>query len=115
MPQPSPSPPHSAFGSLALIAVVVAAGAAALAYTAGWLSPNRLTPTKIRALAPTPVRLGTGEIMQRASASPAYSDQTGTARSSRAQVFSADGGPALGRFSLGTLILTHRMRRSSAG
>ena len=32
-------------GALAVIALVVGAGAAAFAYTAGWLSPDRLTPT----------------------------------------------------------------------
>ena len=45
MPEPSPSRPP--IGSLAIIAIVVAAGAGAFAYTAGWLSPTRLTPTKI--------------------------------------------------------------------
>jgi catalase len=41
--------PHQspAFGSLAFIAVVIAAGAAAFAYTAGWFSPQRLTPGKL--------------------------------------------------------------------
>ncbi len=48
MPQP-----RSVFGSLVLIAVVLAGGAAAFAYTAGWFSPQRLTPKKIvNALAP---------------------------------------------------------------
>ncbi|HLZ66642.1 MAG TPA: catalase, partial [Aliidongia sp.] len=41
------SPPRSALGSLVLIAVVVGAGAAAFAYTAGWLSPQRITPNKL--------------------------------------------------------------------
>ena len=36
---------RSAIGSLALIAAVVAFAAAAFAYTAGWFSPDRLTPT----------------------------------------------------------------------
>ena len=45
MPEPSPSRPP--IGSLAIIAIVVAVGAGAFAYTAGWLSPTRLTPTKI--------------------------------------------------------------------
>jgi catalase len=38
---------RSALGSLVLIAAVVAFGAAAFAYTAGWLSPDRHTPTKL--------------------------------------------------------------------
>ena len=45
MPEPSPSRPP--IGSLAIIAIVVAVGAGAFAYTAGWLSPTRLTPTEI--------------------------------------------------------------------
>src|ERR1700745_314651 len=44
MPAPYQSPP---LGSLALIAVVIGAGAAAFAYTAGWFSPQRLTPGKL--------------------------------------------------------------------
>jgi catalase len=47
MPEPSPSPARSTFGSLVLIAVLIGGGAAAFAYTAGWLSPARLTPAKI--------------------------------------------------------------------
>jgi catalase len=46
MPDSSPSP-ASNVGSYAVIAVVVAAVAGAFAYTAGWLSPSRLTPPKI--------------------------------------------------------------------
>ncbi|CAG9225591.1 Catalase-related peroxidase [Paraburkholderia tropica] len=41
---PSNPPP---LGALALIAVVVLALAAAFAWTAGWLSPHRLTPAKL--------------------------------------------------------------------
>jgi catalase len=44
---------RSVFGSLVLIAVLLAGGAAPFAYTAGWFSPQRLTPEKIaNALAP---------------------------------------------------------------
>jgi len=46
MPQPS-SRPRSTLASLAIIAAVCVAGTGALAYTAGWLSPGRLTPTKL--------------------------------------------------------------------
>jgi len=42
-----------ALGPLALIGVVVSAAALAFAYTAGWFSPERLTPDKlVKALAP---------------------------------------------------------------
>src|SRR5215469_16047952 len=43
MAQAHQSPARSVFGSLVLIAVVIAGGAAAFAYTAGWFSPHRLT------------------------------------------------------------------------
>ena len=53
MQKPTQSPARSAFGSLVLIAVIVGGVAAAFAYTAGWLTPDRLTPNKIvAALAP---------------------------------------------------------------
>ena len=39
--------PRSGLGSLVLIAAVVGGGAAAFAYTAGWLSPGRLTPERM--------------------------------------------------------------------
>ena len=44
---PSPTPPRPAIGSFALIGAVVVIGAAAFAYTAGWLSPARVTPEKL--------------------------------------------------------------------
>src|SRR6267154_1096191 len=46
-------PHRSPLGSLALIAIVIGAGAAAFAYTAGWFSSERLTPRRLlAALAP---------------------------------------------------------------
>ena len=105
MPQPSSSPPHPAFGSLALIAVVVAAGAGAFAYTAGWLSPNRLTPTKIvDALAPpTGPALGHRRNHVKGICFTGVFESNGNgAQLSRAQVFSRGQYPALGRFNLGT-------------
>jgi catalase len=44
LPQARLPTPRDATGSLALIAGVVAFTAADFAYTAGWLSPDRLTP-----------------------------------------------------------------------
>ncbi|SAK64519.1 catalase family peroxidase [Caballeronia ptereochthonis] len=41
------APPRSAVPSLILIAAIVVALVAVFAYTAGWLSPQRLTPAKI--------------------------------------------------------------------
>jgi catalase len=105
MPQPSSSPPRPAFGSLALIAVVVAAAACALAYTAGWLSPNRLTPAKIvDALAP-PTGPALGHRRNHAKGicfTGVFESNGNGAQLSRAQVFSRGQFPALGRFNLGT-------------
>jgi catalase len=47
MSPPPPSPVRSPFRSLLLIAVIVGASAVAFAYTAGWLSPERLTANKV--------------------------------------------------------------------
>ena len=57
MPAPQRSP---AFGSLVLIAAVIGASAAAFAYTAGWFSPQRLTPSRLVAAfaPPTGAALG---------------------------------------------------------
>src|SRR5208283_1327189 len=63
MLQPHRPPARSVFGSLVLITVVVAGGAAAFAYTAGWLSHQRLTPDKMvdAFTPPTGVPLGPSE------------------------------------------------------
>ena len=47
MPEASRPPPRNPVGSLVIIAAVVAVVAAAFAYTAGWFSPERLTPQKL--------------------------------------------------------------------
>ena len=47
MSPPSPTSARAALGPMILIALVVGAVAAAFAYTAGWLSPQRLTPNKL--------------------------------------------------------------------
>jgi catalase len=105
MSQPSLLPPRSSFGSLAVIAVVVLVGAAALAYTAGWLSPNRLTPTKlVDALAP-PAGPALGHRRNHAKGicfTGVFESNGNGAQLSRAQVFSRGQYPVLGRFNLGT-------------
>jgi catalase len=105
MPQPPSPPPRPAFGSLALIAVVVAAVAGAFAYTAGWFSPARLTPTKlVDALAPaTGPALGHRRNHAKGICFTGVFESNGNgAQLSRAQVFSPGQYPALGRFNLGT-------------
>src|SRR5580693_4295795 len=53
MPQTPLSSGHLPVARLAIIAAVVGVVAVAFAYTAGWLSPHRLTPAKLVAsLAP---------------------------------------------------------------
>ncbi|MFZ5780252.1 MAG: catalase family peroxidase [Pseudomonadota bacterium] len=101
MPQPSRLP----FGSLAFIAVIVAAGAGAFAYTAGWFSPQRLTPEKIvGSLAPA----GGPALGHRRNHAKGIcftgvflSNGNGTELST-AQIFTQGQFPALGRFNLGT-------------
>ena len=102
MARPTPS---STIGSLVLIAVVVGGGAVAFAYTAGWLSPDRLTPTRmVAALAPP----GGPAIGHRRNHAKGICF-TGTFESngagpalSKAQAFQKGSYPVIGRFNLGT-------------
>jgi catalase len=105
MAQPSQSPARSMFGSLALIAVVIGAGAAAFAYTAGWLSPQRLTPEKmVAALAPpTGVALGHRRNHAKGICFTGVFEANGAGSAlSQAQVFVPGQYPVLGRFNLAT-------------
>jgi len=103
MPEPSPSRPP--IGSLAIIAIVVAVGAGAFAYTAGWLSPTRLTPTKIvDSLAP-PGGPSLGHRRNHAKGicfTGVFESNGNGAELSSAQVFARGEYPALGRFNLAT-------------
>src|SRR5271169_5972601 len=105
MAQPSQSPTRSMFGSLVMIAVVIAGGAAAFAYTAGWFSPQRLTPTKIvNALAPpTGAALGHRRNHAKGICFTGVFEATGAGSAlSKAQVFTRGQYPVLGRFNLAT-------------
>jgi catalase len=101
MPEPSRPP----IGSLAIIAIVVAVGAGAFAYTAGWLSPTRLTPTKIvDSLAP-PGGPSLGYRRNHAKGicfTGVFESNGNGAELSSAQVFARGEYPALGRFNLAT-------------
>ncbi len=98
-------PSRSVFGSLVLIVVVVAGGAAAFAYTAGWFSPRRLTPDRlVDAFTPA-----TGEPLGHRKNHAKGICFTGTFEAngagsalSSAQVFARGQYPVLGRFNLGT-------------
>jgi catalase len=105
MPQPSGSPTRSALGPLVLIAAVIGAGAAAFAYTAGWLSPERITPDKlVDALAPpTGPALGHRRNHAKGICFTGLFEANGAGSElSQAQVFARGQYPVLGRFNLGT-------------
>lgn len=104
MTQPS-SPSPSPFGSLLLIAVIVAVVAGAFAYTAGWFSPHRLTPTKlVDGLAPpTGPALGHRRNHAKGICFTGVFESNGNGTElSQARVFVAGQYQAIGRFNLGT-------------
>ncbi len=97
--------PGSNLGSFAIIAVVVAVLAAAFAYTAGWFSPDRLTPAKlIQALAPAEgPALGHRRNHAKGICFTGQFDSNGNgAELSRAQVFAKGQYPVIGRFNFST-------------
>ena len=105
MSQSHQSPARSAFGSLALIAIVVACGAAAFAYTAGWLTPRRLTSEKlVEAFAPPGgPSLGHRRNHAKGICFTGVFELNGNGSAlSQAEVFARGQYPALGRFNLGT-------------
>jgi catalase len=92
-------------GSLAVIAIVIGSGAAVFAYTAGWLSPHRLTPTKmVDAFAPPAgAALGHRRNHTKGICFTGVFEANGAGMAlSRAEVFSQGQYPALGRFNLAT-------------
>jgi len=97
---------RSMFGSLVLIAVIIGGGAAAFAYTAGWFSPQRLTPDKmVDAFTPPGGKPPLGHRRNHAKGicftGVFEANGTGSALS-HARVFTRGQYPALGRFNLGT-------------
>ncbi len=102
MPDSYRSPP---FGSLALIAVVVGAGAAAFAYTAGWFSPKQLTPDKLVAEFAPPGGPALGHRRNHAKGicfTGTFEANGAAEEISKAAVFTQGQYPVLGRFNLGT-------------
>src|SRR5271154_6409541 len=105
MAQPSQSPARSVFGSLVLIAVVIAGGAAAFAFTAGWFSPQRLTPDKLVAALAPPAGPSLGHRRNHAKGicfTGEFHANGAGSELSKAQVFAHGQYPVLGRFNLGT-------------
>src|ERR1700733_14952657 len=103
MSKPSRSPGRLPWGSLALIAVVIGASAAAFAYTAGWFSPERLTPAKIvDALAPPDgPALGHRRNHAKGICFTGVFEANGAGSTlSKAMVFASGRYPVLGRFNI---------------
>jgi catalase len=100
-----PEPHRPVLGSLMLIAIVIGASVAAFAYTAGWLSPERLTPAKlVDAFAgPEGPSLGHRRNHAKGICFIGEFDANGSGSElSKAQVFARGQYPVLGRFNLAT-------------
>jgi catalase len=100
-----PEPNRPVLGWLALIAVVIGASAAAFAYTAGWFSPQRLTPNRlVDALTPSAgPSLGHRRNHAKGICFTGEFDANGAGSElSKAQVFASGRYPVLGRFNLAT-------------
>ncbi|CAN5826109.1 catalase family peroxidase [soil metagenome] len=105
MVPPGQPPARSVIGSLAVIAVVIAGSAAAFAYTAGWFSPQRITPDKmVDAFTPAEgPQLGHRRNHSKGICFTGTFESNGAgAALSRATVFARGQYPVLGRFNLGT-------------
>jgi catalase len=105
MPQPPQLSGRSILGSLVLIAVIIGGGAAAFAFTAGWFSPQRLTPTKVvdAFKSPSGVPLGHRRNHAKGICFTGVFEANGAGSAlSQAQVFTRGQYPVLGRFNLGT-------------
>jgi len=91
--------------SLALIAIVVGLGAAIFACTAGWFSPQRLTPDKVVAAFAPPTGVSLGHRRNHAKGicfTGVFEANGAGSELSLARVFARGQYPVLGRFNLGT-------------
>ena len=91
--------------SFLLIAVVIVAAAGAFGYTAGWLSPRRITPDKLVDGFKSPAGVPLGHRRNHAKGvcfTGVFESNGSGAAISRAQVFAPGQYRALGRFNLGT-------------
>ena len=105
MPEASRPTPRNPIGSLALIAGVVAFVAATFAYTAGWFSPQRLTPQKLvdGFAGPPGPPLGHRRNHAKGICFTGMFEANGAGSElSHAQVFAKGQYPVVGRFNLGT-------------
>ena len=98
-----PPSANSSPGRLALIAVVVAGVGAAFAYTAGWFTPARLTPTKIVDVLAPPGGPALGFRRNHAKGicfTGSFEANGAGSAFSKAQLFTAGSYPVTGRFNL---------------
>lgn len=105
MSSPNQPPARVALGPLIFIALVVAAIAAAFAYTAGWLSPQRLTPNKVVAAFAPPggPALGHRRNHVKGICFTGFFEANGAGSGlSEAPMFRTGQYPAIGRFNLAT-------------
>src|ERR1700727_2287110 len=105
MAELSPSPGTFRLRPLLIIATVVGVAALAVAYTAGWLSPDRLTPKKIVAALAPPGGPALGHRRNHAKGIcfTGTFDANGVGSAlSKAQVFARGQYPVVGRFNLAT-------------
>jgi len=105
MPNLRESTARSMLGSFVLIAAIVGGAAVAFGYTAGWLSPRRLTPGKMLAALAPPGGPALGHRRNHAKGicfTGVFEANGNGAALSRAEVFRRGQYPALGRFNLGT-------------
>lgn len=103
--QPTRSRALGTAASLGIITVVVVAGAASFAYTAGWLSPQRVTPIKVvEAFTPPGVdALGHRRNHAKGTCFTGVFEANGAGMAiSRSRLFAPGQYPAIGRFNIGT-------------
>src|SRR5271163_2759824 len=105
MVESSTSPGTFRLGPALIIAAVIGMAAIAFAYTAGWLSPHRLTPKKIVAALAPPGGPALGHRRNHAKGicfTGTFEANGAGSSLSRAQVFVPGQYPVVGRFNLGT-------------
>jgi len=105
MPESPSSPESFPLKRLLIIAAVVAVAAVAFAYTAGWLSPHRLTPEKLVASLAPPGGPALGHRRNHAKGicfTGTFEANGDGSALSRAPVFVRGQYPVVGRFNLGS-------------
>src|SRR3984885_15840747 len=105
MPQTPLSSGHLPVARLAIIAAVIGVAAVAFAYTAGWLSPHRLTPAKLVAALAPPGGPALGHRRNHAKGicfTGTFEANGNGSELSKAQVFVPGQYPVVGRFNLAT-------------